>query len=274
MAELNFFMEELPDSEYSIAVQNLESEALQQFTVFKDLIPELRAKIWRETFPPPRFVRLDWGEWGRWDKYKDQKPSGPLPPVTLYVNRESRYETLRHYNMIYSGHNPIPLNLVLPEKRDLFLNRFVCLNPTREIFAISLDCAHLISYDPNHPPNFPSVLGRMLNAFNRQSPGSVEKIKELQFIEVSDIHINSTSYEAVERDVMRVLVEFKGVKKLVFRCEQQFTDNFLKKKRLEMKKFFIKFATSLQAYKGQYTSGKAPAFDVVGAQGERVFYYK
>jgi hypothetical protein len=273
MAELDVFMKELPDSECSIVVQNLESENLQQFTVFKELVPELRAKIWRETFPPPRFVRLDWAEWGRWDKYKDQKPSGPLPPVTLYVNRESRYETLKHYNLIYRGRNPLPLAQILPEKRDIFPNRFVCLNPTREIFAISFDYSFLKIYDPKHPPYFPPMLSVNLDAFNTQSPGSIEKIKKLHIIGVSSHHIDFTAYEAKEEVLMTLLAKFKGVKKLVFRCEQHFTDDFLKRKRQKTKKFFQKFATSLQAYKGQYTSGKAPAFDVVGAQGNLEFSY-
>lgn len=54
---------------------------------------ELRLKIWQYTFPNPRRVRLDLSVL-----------SSPPPtklPVTMFVNHESRTETLKHYIVVF-----------------------------------------------------------------------------------------------------------------------------------------------------------------------------
>ncbi|PMD46027.1 hypothetical protein L207DRAFT_576908 [Hyaloscypha variabilis F] len=57
------------------------------FTLFPKLPKEIHLNIWHNAFPPPRIVRLD----RKWDRAKF--------PVTLWVNVESRAETLMHYRV-------------------------------------------------------------------------------------------------------------------------------------------------------------------------------
>jgi hypothetical protein len=57
---------------------------------------ELRLKIWRNIFPPPRRVQL-----GIVDPKKPIIPESPQPPITLFINQESRSETRKYYEIIH-----------------------------------------------------------------------------------------------------------------------------------------------------------------------------
>lgn len=67
---------------------------LTVFVIFPRLPIELRLKIWTLSFPCGRTARLDL------DTSTQRTPRDQLPP-TLFANRESRSETLKHYPIAY-----------------------------------------------------------------------------------------------------------------------------------------------------------------------------
>lgn len=107
-------MHELPDPHQDLYFQS--SNNLADFPLFNKLPPETRLQIWWETFPAPR--RLDLCEenpshmkiFGR-QYFKDRKDAGLIrynksetikynTPAALFVNRESRTETLKHFIIV------------------------------------------------------------------------------------------------------------------------------------------------------------------------------
>ena len=72
---------------------------LAKFTLFSNLPAEIRLKIWRTTFPPPRRV-----EFGAIDPDHPLITKPPPPPVTLFVNQENRAETRKHYDVVHYNH--------------------------------------------------------------------------------------------------------------------------------------------------------------------------
>lgn len=79
---------------------------LETFELFVQLPPELRLMIWRATFER-RTVKVSGHEKGAddlddWNFYKWESLSLITPnPITLFVNKESRYETLRFYKPLF-----------------------------------------------------------------------------------------------------------------------------------------------------------------------------
>jgi hypothetical protein len=88
---------ELPDTEEDIACQE---RSLENFTLFPYLPTELRLAIWRKILPPPRLFNLE-QECASLFRCQRSHYHHPHLPVTLRINRESRDETLRHYQIIY-----------------------------------------------------------------------------------------------------------------------------------------------------------------------------
>jgi hypothetical protein len=76
------------------------------FEKFPELPREIRLLVWRSTFPDPRIVELQEGHnptgyfMGRYTKRSWVSPVSP--PNTLWINHESRTETLRHYRLAFS----------------------------------------------------------------------------------------------------------------------------------------------------------------------------
>lgn len=86
------------------------SRTLRSFSRFKSLPPEIRSLIWLLTLPGPRIVPiLSYGKvpWDikAWDqtfhRYAFHSPA--KPPVTLFVNRESRAEARRFYTLTFGS---------------------------------------------------------------------------------------------------------------------------------------------------------------------------
>jgi hypothetical protein len=75
----------------------------QEFHRFSDLPTELRLLIWREIFPPAGAFLLDGRiqSFDRLDPVHFWLPENREPPVTLYINSESREETRRHYRLAF-----------------------------------------------------------------------------------------------------------------------------------------------------------------------------
>jgi hypothetical protein len=76
----------------------------QEFHLFGGLPTELRLHIWRKLFPPAGAFLLK----GRRESFDTLGPAhfwlpeNREPPVTLYINSESREETRRHYHLTFN----------------------------------------------------------------------------------------------------------------------------------------------------------------------------
>jgi hypothetical protein len=94
------------------------------FKLFPNLPRELRLKIWHLIFPGPRIIKnVSVNFWGSWDgKPFSASHQRIQHPVTLFVNHESRAETLKTY-------------------RDLSKSLDICKQPV--YFAPAHDAIHL-----------------------------------------------------------------------------------------------------------------------------------
>jgi hypothetical protein len=105
-----------------------EKQDLESFTLFPKLPIELRLKIWRLALPPGRHVKMDlshhFSESPTAPEYVTMKEDEHSPPITLYVNRESREETLRHYTVIFRT------DAIRPTKE--YKEKPFCLDPSRD----------------------------------------------------------------------------------------------------------------------------------------------
>jgi hypothetical protein len=88
---------ELPDTEEDIASQR---RPLKHFSLFPDLPTELRLAIWRSILPPPRLFDLQKECLRIFHARRSRHPQAHLP-IALRINRESREETFRHYDIVY-----------------------------------------------------------------------------------------------------------------------------------------------------------------------------
>ena len=109
MSKLSILSLHLPDPEGKIVAQILDpikTDKLDTFHCFPSLIKELQIKIWQFAFPPPRRVEVRPNRFCRQKKPHCSsckcraKHTAPLP-TTLYVNHQSREETLRHYRLVW-----------------------------------------------------------------------------------------------------------------------------------------------------------------------------
>lgn len=118
-------LQELPDHEmYLFNSSRKPNGSLNEFTYFDRLPIELRRMIWRACFPGGRPVYLQRGNFdyddGR-DRFVSQigaiydiPQSDCMPPITAFINRESRLETEKCYGMLMQraeyGFNYVDMN--------------------------------------------------------------------------------------------------------------------------------------------------------------------
>ncbi|KAG4437338.1 hypothetical protein IFR05_007190 [Cadophora sp. M221] len=126
--------DELPDLYEQLFFQL--GPALEEFIVFPKLPLEVRLMIWRFAFPPGRHAILDLNTFAhlhvaRYGEAPDERrrfgieSHCPLPK-TLYINSESRCETLRHYCVLYRPKEAFAGKQLRP----------FCYNPALDIGAI------------------------------------------------------------------------------------------------------------------------------------------
>jgi hypothetical protein len=83
-----FFNDELLNPEYELFKQSLRC-----FGYVKKLPPELRVMIWKDCFPTGTMAL----------KLRAKKDFCSRPnPITLFINQESRLETLHHFQVLFS----------------------------------------------------------------------------------------------------------------------------------------------------------------------------
>jgi len=98
----------LPGFDQDISIQDL-SQGAQEFVNFKKLPIEIRLNIWRFCSPPGRMVYLRQQKYLKVEasKYQERRPGlyrtsqrYTPPPVTMFINKERRQETLRYYRIV------------------------------------------------------------------------------------------------------------------------------------------------------------------------------
>jgi len=175
---LTLLCDELPDPD-----QDLFPE---EFPRFQEFPVEIRLKIWLLTFPEPRKVYLGVyeyyssrpdaydGEW--WDYHRKNHPL----PVALWINAESRAETLRHYCVFY------PEEFFPASHKKHF--KPLCFNPSEDSFdIIYLD---IFPYEYETLPQLPLLsFEDHLSALSAQHPSCMRKIHELR---IQQVHYNMT----------------------------------------------------------------------------------
>jgi hypothetical protein len=115
---IKLFILELADPDQDLYPQTY----LNEFYLFPELPPELRAKIWKHMFPPPR-------EW-----YMGSKQS-IFPPIVSRINQESRLEAMRHFRFVYFF-KPAPEGTVETEDEWKYSRQRTCLNFNKDIVCI------------------------------------------------------------------------------------------------------------------------------------------
>jgi hypothetical protein len=115
----------------------------QEFHRFSELPTELRLHIWREAFPPAGAFILRGNRFGDYYYPNDHHlpflwlPENSEPPVTLYVNFESREETMRNYHIMprYDlGHWSFPLSILIKA-----CNMPLYFNPRKDVGFVTFD---------------------------------------------------------------------------------------------------------------------------------------
>lgn len=76
-----------------------------KFAYFPQLVAELRLKIWKHAFPPPRVLGVKFPTYERWHSHdiNSIKFDAPLPTLLLHTCHESRKITLETYTKLYPG---------------------------------------------------------------------------------------------------------------------------------------------------------------------------
>ena len=153
------FANEMPDSDQELFSPGVKD--LNIFHFFPKLPIEVRLAIWRLCFPAPRKVNLrptksSFGKrdpeclngliYGRWTSCRSISQHMQLP-VTLYVDKESRSETLRKYRILFRESPYCPCSPRAPQP--------IIFNPNRDLLYI--DLSSLVNGDEFGTANKPSI---------------------------------------------------------------------------------------------------------------------
>lgn len=129
---------------------------LNQLTVFPKLPAELRLKIWKMTFRRRKIsLSLHPSETERENTF----------PATLFINKESRSETLKSYFFLHRKQN------LLAHSRNVF-DGLICLNPDLDLAALDF-LEVFCSY---------SSIAAYLEYVDSVLPGGLVGIKELELM--------------------------------------------------------------------------------------------
>lgn len=191
MNRLNLLLREQPDPHQNLTLQSYGH--LTEFTCFQRLPAEVRCRIWKMTFPPPRPVCLD-----------RLYPRASMPTKTMgYLHRE-QYRLARELQK--DNHSPMPITLrVNSESRDEALRHYLVLfrNPTQLKGASTLTVAlprHIMKplcFDPRRDEvftNFSSLFRgdkyvRWIRLLQSQIKGNLG-LHHIHHLEIRDIHWN------------------------------------------------------------------------------------
>ncbi|KAF8863003.1 hypothetical protein BDZ45DRAFT_738682 [Acephala macrosclerotiorum] len=172
---LSTFEDELPDPDQALYIQM--GKPLDVFERFSNLPIEIRLRIWRLSFPEGRNMWLDIGHnterfFEDWYKHHLQRPF----PIALYINQESRSETLRHYVILYQSEGSPLLEQTYgsrPYKKGG--KRPMCISFTRDTVWIDPD--------PSWTRKLPWC-NAWIEYVNESIPGGTNTIQSLEILDV------------------------------------------------------------------------------------------
>lgn len=160
-------------------------KAYDNFQLFSELPIELRLKIWRFSFLEARHVSLDTA-YGypldadelhpEFQKFLEH----PLP-ISLYVNHESRTETLRHYTVPFLGDILRPLNTVKTFDRPFWFD------PSRESLWLEPESLETLDFSES------TWIEEWLDLIDKKSRGGTSSIRTLERFHHAWQHIGDFS---------------------------------------------------------------------------------
>jgi hypothetical protein len=169
----------------AIATQSVQNpaanfEGATTGATFSKLPFELRSRIWHYSFPPPRSIRVG----------ADEKSEYP---VTLWINYESRTETLKYYVLF---NNEIP--------QDCGLSCVRCFSPTRDMASFEATLLRM-SLSIMFQPRF---------KFRGRDEGALGNFLKL---EITDFKLNhGWLFEFMLEELDILLPSFSGMKEITF----------------------------------------------------------
>jgi hypothetical protein len=155
-----------------------------RFTLFPKLPVELRLKAWRYAFPPPRTLRIV--------QIKQKLEF----PVTLWINSESRTETLKVYELVVHEY-PRRLRRAM---------RVTCFAPGRDL--VSFNVTELHSSRSN-------VFSPWSDLADQQIRGGLGVIQQLEVRGIARVIFGSRG-DSADRSLKEVLLRFPGLENVKF----------------------------------------------------------
>jgi hypothetical protein len=255
---------ELPDPDGEVFIQL--GNGLSEFTIFQELSLELRLKIWRSAFPRSRKRFLDYIPGQHYEfldnydfeteKAVTQQKFDPLPS-TLFINRESRAETLRYYCLAgyVCGGNEFSPRLT---------NKPLCFAPTRDVARIVFESFWCHGF------------ATWLNHLDRQMPGGLKSIRYLEICETrymddlsqiwpEDLPIAGAAPDALDLFLARIF-KFEGLEKVSFIFKTYYTINGSGREytsqRLETFKKIMRDTFEIHIATGLFKVEKLPEIEV------------
>jgi hypothetical protein len=172
-------IDNLPETQ-QLVFMKLVYKTLTEFHRFPDLPVEVRLKIIRMLFPKGREIRLRvqyrHGEYTKGD-------FGFPPPITLWINKESRVETLKHYRFFSQIQAFQNASSIAPNPH------CYCINPKLDKLSVGFQSL----WDHNYSLFLKTIL--------KELPESRKAIHVLEVVDVfqASFVLNSTNEEAVEK---------------------------------------------------------------------------
>jgi hypothetical protein len=260
---LHLFTFELPDPEIQLYIQL--GKDLDSFTLFQKLPLELRLKIWRSTFPKPRFVSLGRSCIGPSCKvchHEVQRDQHTPLPVTLGINSESRIETLKCYTVVLRQGEREERGQ--KDKR----RRLIYFDHLRDKIYLA-DCCYWNSEE----------LLDWVEWLNSKALGRLEKVKSLEFNGVGlrrdlNEHLKdriSGSYDKhlatcpgrycgfLHNPILDCVLKFSGIRSFDFWLTgEDYWNKIEEDKEGILEEYRALLQTYFEIHKGRFDGGKAP----------------
>lgn len=170
----------LPETHQELFLKLIQ-KPLTEFTLFPDLPIEVRLRIIRMLFPKDREIRLR-VQYRHGEYTKDD--FGFPPPISLWINKESRIETLKHYH---------------------FFSQVLAFDDSASSIAIKPHCYCINPHLDKLSVGFQSLWNHNYSLFLKTAFKEIKhSMREIHILEIVDVLqasfvLQSTSEEIVEK---------------------------------------------------------------------------